>query len=167
MALSGFNHNINWNEFQIIDQAPPGVTVDGQLFVKQTSLNWRTAMLQGGGCQVVSVNASIAADQNKSWVLKGKKGVYLRHHLQGQYDVIALGMREMYNRIENIVTPRCEDVNQEVARIQKEVQQQVDKAISRYDAQTKHGFDLSLQRMWETQIKTIKARVDGVVADLP
>ncbi|KPJ89500.1 MAG: hypothetical protein AMJ53_15690 [Gammaproteobacteria bacterium SG8_11] len=166
MSLSGFNHTIHWNEFQIVDQSPPGTTKEAEVVVS-TNITWQTATQQSGDCQVVGVNASVLVDQNKSWVLKGKKGIYLRHHEQGHYDITAIGMREMYNKILALIKTRCEDINREARRIQTDVQQQIDSSRQRYHIQTKHGSNLNVQKAWEVQIKSVKLRSNGVLADLP
>lgn len=166
MALTGFNHKIHWSEFQIVDQRPSGVFTDAQVYVF-THINWRTASQPSGDCQVVSVSASLNVDVNKSWVVKGKKGVYLRHHEQGHYDILAIGMREMYNKIVTLIRTRCEEVNQEALRIQREVQQAIDTTRQRYYAQTNYGSNLAIQKNWETQIKTIKLNSSGILDDLP
>jgi predicted secreted Zn-dependent protease len=116
---------------------------------------------------VVGVNASLSVDPNKSWVVKGKKGIYLRRHEQGHYDIVAIGMREIYNKVCALNKTNCEEVNQEALRIQREVQQQTDAARQRYQTQTGYGANLAVQNNWETQIKTIKLNSNGVLADLP
>jgi hypothetical protein len=166
MSLTGFNHNLHWSEFQIVNQRPSGAVRDAQVSVS-THINWRTAVQPSGDCQVVSVNASLAVDLNNSWVVNGKKGVYLRHHEQGHYDIVAIGLREMYNKIAALIKTRCEEVNQEALRIQREVQQVMDAALQRYLTQTNCGGNLSIQKNWETQIKTVKLNSSGLLADLP
>jgi len=166
MSLTGFSHSIHWSEFQIVDQRPSGAAKDAEVFVF-THLNWRTSAQPNGDCHVVSVNASLNVDLNKSWVVKGKKGVYLRLHEQGHYDIIAIGLREMYNRIVTLIRTRCEDVNQEALRIQREVQQAVDVVRQRYHAHTNYGSNLSIQKNWESQIKNVKLDSNGLLVDLP
>ena len=166
MSLSGFNHSIHWSEFQIVEQCPPVATKEAEVVVL-THIIWQTATQQSGDCQVVGVKASIRVDNNKSWVVKGKKGIYLRHHEQGHYDIVAIGMREMYNKIMALIKTRCEDINQEAHRIQQEVQQLIDRARQRYHNQTNNGSNLTVQKAWEAQIKSVKLRSDGVLAELP
>ena len=166
MSLSGFNHTIHWNEFQIVDQCPPGTVKEAEV-VLLTNMNWQTAIQQSGDCQVVGVKASIGVDHNKSWVLKGKKSIYLRHHEQGYYDITAIGMREMYNKILVLIKTRCEDINQEAHRIQQEIQRHIESARQRYQNQASHGANHTVQKAWEAQIKNVKLRSDGVLADLP
>jgi hypothetical protein len=166
MSLSGFNHSIHWSEFQLVDQSPPGAVKEAEV-VLVTNIIWQTATQQSGNCHVVGVKASIHVDQNKSWVLKGKKGVYLRYHEQGHYDIAAIGMREMYNNILTLIKSRCEDINQEAQRIQHEVQQRIENTRQRYHSQTQHGSNPGVQKAWEAQIKSAKLRSDGVLADLP
>lgn len=166
MSLSGFNHTIHWSEFHIVDKCPLGAVKEAEVALL-TNINWQTATQQSGDCQVVGVKASIRVDHNKSWVLKGKKGIYLRHHEQGHYDIGAIGMREMYNKILVLIKSRCEDINQEAHRIQQEVQQLIESTRQRYHTQTKHGSNLNVQKAWEAQIQSVKLRDDGVLADLP
>jgi len=166
MSLTGFNHTLHWNEFQIVDQCPPGAAKEAEVAIL-TNIIWQTATQQSGDCQVVGVKATIRVDQNKSWVLKGKKGIYLRHHEQGHYDITAIGMREMYNKILTLIKTRCEDINQEAHRIQQELQQLIENTRQRYQQQTSHGNNLNVQKAWEAQIKSVKLRSYGVLADLP
>jgi len=166
MSLSGFDHSIHWSEFQILDKPPPGAAKEAEVAVV-TAINWQTATQQSGDCQVVGVKATIRVDPNKSWVLKGKKGVYLRHHEQGHYDIVAIGIRQMYNQIMALIKTRCEDINSEAHRIQKEVQQLIEKTRRRYSTQTNQGNNRTVQSAWEAQIKTTKLRNDGVLTDLP
>lgn len=166
MSLSGFNHTIHWSEFQIVDQRPPGAVKDAEIAIL-TNIIWRTATQQSGDCQVIGVKASVRVDQNKSWVLKGKKGIYIRHHEQGHYDITAIGMREMYSQILALIKNRCEEINQEAHRIQQEVQQLIESTRQRYHNQTNHGGNLNVQKAWEAQIKSVKLRSDGVLTDLP
>ncbi|WP_455210790.1 DUF922 domain-containing protein [Kaarinaea lacus] len=166
MPLSGFNHTIHWSEFQIVDQCPPGSVKEAEVVIL-TNLIWQTAAQSSGDCQVVGVKASLRVDHNKSWVLKGKKGVYLRHHEQGHYDITAIGMREMYNMILALVKTRCEEINQEAHRIQHNMQQLIDNTRLRYHHQTNHGSNLNVQKAWEAQIRSVKLRSDGVLAELP
>lgn len=166
MSLSGFNHAIHWSEFQPVDHHPPGTVKEAEVIIV-TNIIWQTASQQSGDCQVVNVNASIRVDHNKSWVLKGKKGIYLRHHEQGHYDIAAIGLREMYNKINVLIKTRCEDINQEAHRIQREVQQAIENTRQRYHIQTNQGSNQSVQKAWEAQIKSVKLRSDGALADLP
>ena len=166
MSLTGFNHSIHWNEFQILDQRPSGAVKDAEVLVF-THINWRTAAQANGDCRVVNVSASINVDLNKSWVIKGKKGVYLRLHEQGHYDIVAIGLREMYNKISALIKTRCEDVNQEALKIQREVQQLIHITRQRYQVQTNDGSNRTMQNNWETQINTVKLNSNGALADLP
>lgn len=167
MALRGFNHSIHWSEFQIVEQPPTGAVEEAEIVVQARNLTWRTSLQSGSSCQVVSVDVAISVDRNRSWVLKGRKGIYLRHHQQGHYDIEALGVREIYNRILAFTADQCEDINAEAVRIQQEVQQQIEKAQQRYDSQTQHGSERTIQQHWEAQIQSAKSRVDGTLADLP
>jgi hypothetical protein len=166
MSLSGFNHTLHWSEFQIVNQRPTGVVKEAEVAVL-TNIIWHTATAQSGDCHVVGINASIMVDKNQSWVLNGKKGIYLRHHEQGHYDIVAIGMREMYNKIVALIKSRCEDINQEARRIQQEVQQHMDNCRHRYEKQTHHGGNRAVQSAWEAQIKSVKLRGNGMLADLP
>lgn len=166
MSLSGFNHTLHWSEFQIVDQCPPGGVKEAEVVVV-TTINWQTATQQHGDCQVVGVNASINVDHSRSWVLKGKKGIYLRHHEQGHYDIVAIGMREMHNKVLALIKTRCEDINHEARRIQQETQQIISSTRQRYGNQTVHGSNRVVQQAWESQIMSVKQRSDGVLADLP
>jgi hypothetical protein len=166
MSLSGFNHSIHWSEFQIVDQRPAGAVKEAEIFLI-TNIIWQTATQQSGDCRVVGIKASVGVDQGKSWVLQGKKGVYLRHHEQGHFDIVAIGMREMYNKIMALSKTRCEDINQEAHRIQQETQQLIDTTRLRYNSQTNNGGNRSVQNAWEAQIKSVKLRSDGALADLP
>ena len=166
MSLSGFNHMLHWSEFQLVPQPATGVVKEAEVAVL-TDINWQTAIAHNGDCHVVGIKASIRVDQNQSWVLNGKKGVYLRHHEQGHYDIVAIGMREMYNKIHALIKSRCEDINREARRIQQEIQQQTDHCRQRYAKQTHHGGNRAVQSAWEAQIKSIKLSGKGVLADLP
>jgi NADH:ubiquinone oxidoreductase subunit D len=66
-----------------------------------------------------------------------------------------------------LIKSRCEEINQEAHRIQQDVQQLIESTRQRYHSQTKHGSNHSVQQAWEAQIKSVKLRSDGVLADLP
>lgn len=166
MPLIGFNHSLHWSEFQVVDQCPQGAAKDAEVILS-TNIVWQTATQHSGDCHVVGIKASIQVDHKHSWVVKGKKGIYLRHHEQGHYDIVAIGMREMYDQIMALIKTRCEDINQEARRIQQQVQQLMDSTRQRYASQTQHGANRAVQQAWEAQIKSTKLRDDGVLADLP
>lgn len=167
MSLSGFNHTLHWSEFSVVDQRPQGAVKDAEVVISIGNISWRTAKQANGDCAVVDVNAAISVDRNSSWVVNGKKGIYLRHHEQGRYDIKAIGIRQIYNSIGALVKSRCEEIHHEAHKIQNEVQQLISETLARYETQTNNGNNLPVQKAWEAQTKVVKLRHDGVLTDLP
>lgn len=167
MSLSGFNHTLHWSEFSVVDQRPQGAVKDAEVAISIGNISWRTAKQTNGDCAVVGVNAAITVDQNSSWVVNGKKGIYLRHHEQGRYDIKAIGVRQICDSIESLVKSRCEEIHHEAHKIQNSVLQLINETLARYEKQTNYGNNLPVQKAWEAQIKVVKLRHNGVLTDLP
>jgi hypothetical protein len=52
-------------------------------------------------------------------------------------------------------------------RLERQIQGRVDRANRRYDTQTAHGTNATVQQTWETSIRAAKRRANGTIVNLP
>jgi predicted secreted Zn-dependent protease len=109
----------------------------------------------------------MVVDRANSWVVEGYQGDSLLRHEQGHYDIMALGARELYNRVLELTASRCPEINTQDRQLQQQIQAQVDAANIRYDTRTNHGNTASVQQNWEPRIHAIKQNPTGIIMDLP
>ncbi len=165
MALSGFNHSVQWSEFRTVNQRPTGVEEDAHIKARWT-YTFSTQQPGGANCRVTTATVSITVDRNHTWVLRGQESVNLLQHEQGHYDITAIGARDLYNQILNLTAALCSNINTQVRRLQQQIQTQVDQINRRYDTRTNHGITAA-QRTWDTNIRAVKRNVNGTLNDLP
>ena len=167
MALSGFDHSVQWHEFRPVSQRPEGISEDAQMRTRTVAFRFGTQQPRGQDCRVISATVSIAVDGGRSWVVDGRQSDGLLRHEQGHYDIVALGTRELYNRVLTLTAPRCPDINTLARQLQQQMQTQIDAADDRYDDRTNHGNNASVQQTWEARIRSAKQSATGTLADLP
>ncbi len=167
MALSGFNHSVQWNEFRTVNQRPAGVQEDAQIKTRTVAFTFRTHQPRGQNCRVTSATVSIAVDRSRTWVVRGRQSADLLQHEQGHYDITALATRDLYNQVLGLTAARCADINTQAGRLQQQIQTQVTQIDRRYDTQTSHGTTPASQRTWNTRIQSAKQNPNGTLANLP
>jgi predicted secreted Zn-dependent protease len=164
MALSGFNHNVRWNEFRLVNQRPTGGTEDAFIRVR-----WRYNYNRAGSqsCRVTSATVTIAVDRGSSWVVRGQESLALLQHEQGHYNITALGARDFYNQLLGLTATNCSGINTQAQQLQQLIQTQIDQVNHRYDARTDHGNNAAVQRTWNTSIRSAMQNANGTLANLP
>lgn len=167
MALTGFDHNVRWNEFRERSTRPAGVDEDAQIKTRTVAGGFRTHQRSGEDCRVTSVDIGLSVDRSQTWVIEGRQSTDLLKHEQAHYDITALGTRELYNRVLAITAPECSDINDLVQELQDQIQAQIDAADDRYDTRTAHGTNIAVQQNWDAKIRAAKQNPDGTLADLP
>ena len=117
MAISGFNHNVRWNEFRNRRSRPSGVDEDAQIKTRTVAGQFRTRQRSGEDCRVTSVDIGLSVDRSRTWVIAGRQNADLLNHEQGHYDIVALGTRELYNRVLNLTDPECSNLSERIQEI--------------------------------------------------
>ena len=166
MALTGFIDKIQWNQFREISKQPGNVSEDAEIFVIY-NLKYQTQAATSKECKISAVSVDLKMNKSKSWVVKNKKSSELLRHEQGHYDITALGAREVYQRISALTVTQCAQIETQLKQIQKDVQKLINQVNIRYDKQTSHGVNSTIQKNWEASIRTAKKRADGTLAGLP
>jgi len=166
MSLTGFSHNLQWREFKEVRQPPANVSEDAEIAI---TFNPRYSFNSPANqdCRVTTVNTTITLNQSGSWVVKGQQSDRLLSHELGNYDITALGAREVHNRISEITVGCCSDIQAEAQRIQQEVQDQINLINFRYDRQTHHGENSIVQTRWDNSIRSAKQSSNGILDNLP
>jgi predicted secreted Zn-dependent protease len=167
MGLTGFDHSVRWDEFTTRTSRPEGVDEDAQIRTRTVSGGFRSHQPHGEECRVVSVDIGLSVDRTQTWVIDGRQSDALLKHEQGHYDIVALGTRELYNRVLQLTAPRCSDINTRVQQLQREIQAAIDAADDRYDSRTDHGNNAVVQQTWDTRLRAAKQSATGTLADLP
>jgi len=117
--------------------------------------------------RVVSFNTTITVSRSESWVVRGQQSADLLRHEQGHYDITALGAREVHDRSSTLTSAQCPEINREVQQIEGDVQTRINQANRRYDTQTNHGANATVQQRWNTSIRNAMNKNNGTLADLP
>ncbi|MGB5984974.1 MAG: DUF922 domain-containing protein [Desulfobacterales bacterium] len=167
MAMSGFNHNVEWSEFRPVNQRPAGINEDAQISIRTQTFNFQTRQPRGENCRVTGANVSIVVNRGASWVVRGYESASLLQHEQGHYDITALGTRDLYNRVLALTAARCPDINAQSQSLQRQIQTQITQTNRRYDTQTNHGNNASAQSRWNTSIRSAMQSPSGTLANLP
>jgi len=167
MTMTGFDHRVRWDEFTSRDTRPAGIHEDAQIRTRTVSGGFQSHQPRGENCRVTNVSIGLSVERSQTWVIDGRQSDALLRHEQGHYDIVALGTREMHDRVLAITAPRCADINGIAQRIQREIQAAIDAFDARYDTRTAHGTDAAVQQTWDTRIRTAKQSASGTLADLP
>lgn len=166
MALTGFNHQVQWSEFRTVPRRPAGVAEDAQIDTRAQGFQFRTRQRPGEPCRIDGLNAGVVVNRAHSWVVRGRDNAQLLAHEQGHFDITALGVREIYNRMEGLEAEQCPDINRLVSAIQQEVQARVTQADAAYDRETDHGNNAGAQQRWTQRIRQLKTQPSGTLATL-
>jgi len=167
MALSGFNHSVQWSEFRPVNQRPAGVPEDAQISIRTLTFTFRTHQAGGQNCRVTGATVSIGVNRGSSWVVRGRESAALLQHEQGHYNITALGTRDLYNQVLGLTAARCPDINTQAQRLQRQIQTQITQTNRRYDDRTNHGNNATAQRTWDASIRSAMQNANGTLASLP
>ena len=157
MALSGFNHSVQWREFRSINQRPAGGAEDAEIIIRTLRFTFRTHQPRGQNCRVTGAVVSVRSQKNAD----------LLRHEQGHYNITALGTRDLYNQVLGLTAARCPDINRQAHRLRQQVQAQIDQTNRRYDTRTSHGSNATAQRAWDSSIRSAMLNANGTLANLP
>jgi hypothetical protein len=166
MALSGFNHSVNWNEFRNVNQRPAGTPEDAFIRTNFTS-NFSLYQTGDEDCVVTSATVGIRIDRGRTWVVRGRTSADLLRHEQGHYNITALGAREYYTLLLELTAAHCSNINSQAQTLRQQIQTHIDETDIRYDNLTANGTNQSVQRTWDTRIRSTMQRPDGTLYDLP
>ena len=167
MALSGFNHSVQWNEFRTVDRRPGGVPEDAHMTSGASTFQPIPARITGTqNCRVASAKCVIAVIRSGTWVVRGRQSADLLRHEQGHYEITALGTRNLYNQVLRLTAP-CRSLNREVQSLQRQTNTLIAQTNIRYDLQTNHGNNATVQRTWDARIRSAMQSANGTLADLP
>lgn len=109
----------------------------------------------------------IMPDPTMNTIVVTKKTEAMRKHEQGHYDIIALGAREFYNKALKLKAASDTELTEKIDELFTEVKDRADVVDARYDTQTNHHINQTVQAAWDTAIANAKANPNGTVADLP
>lgn len=166
MALSGFNHTVNWNEFRPVNERPAGTPEDAHIKTIYTS-NFSMHQTGGENCEVTTATVAIRSERSNTWVVRDRKRPDLLGHEQGHYNITALGAREYYNHLLELTAPHCSNINSQAQTLIQQIKTHIDETDIRYDSQTANGTNQSVQRKWDASIRSAMQRPDGTLYDLP
>ncbi len=166
MALSGFNHSLQWSEFRTVNQRPAGVLEDAHIRTSYTS-NFSLRQTGREDCEVINPRVTISIDRSNTWVVRGRASADLLRHEQGHYNITALGARDYYNQLVDLTAARCPSINTQAQTLRRQIQTQTDQTNIRYDTRTSHGTNATAQRTWDTRISSAMHSPDGTLSDLP
>ncbi len=167
MALSGFNHNVRWNEFRPVNQRPAGIPEDAQISIRTLAFRYNFRQPGGENCRVANATVSIGVNRGGSWVVQGRKSAALLQHEQGHYDITALGTRDLYSQVLGLAAVRCPDINAQAQQLQRQIQTQINQTNIRYDSRTNHGNNSTGQNTWNASIQSAMRNSSGTLANLP
>ena len=154
---------ITWSLFQC--SAPVDAAHRSEAAAIHMTIRWHASysVTSNGSTwigHVQSVTVTNTMEPSLSWVVAGKASARVLQHEQTHFD-----LNEVYRRKLAILLPclqaqsptkegAIDALNAALHRKASEVLGQLQKAQARYDAETKHGNDLSGQAYWEAQIAT-------------
>jgi len=165
MSLNNFNYTVSWSEFTTVSSRPTGVNEDAEIKVN-SAVGYRTRR-RGNAINIMDATVDIVTVTAQSWVVSDKKTDLLLRHEQGHYDITALGTREFYNELLTLAADSPHALDVKIAALKQRYQQKIDASNIRYDTQTNHGLNSSVQNTWNQQIATTKANAAGTITDLP
>ena len=97
MAITNFNHRVDWIEFTERISRAAGVDENAKI---KLDMGYSYDMTKSDGeWTVTNLKVELAVKKAESWIVKGTKTEKLRNHEQGHYDITALGYRDMYNEV--------------------------------------------------------------------
>ena len=116
---------------------------------------------------IAEVDISIGLVKSDCWVVESKKSDYLLNHEQKHYDIVAISAREFYNALLKMSASSTHELQTMVTNLQENVQKRVAEVDARYDDQTKHSLDKTIQDSWDKKIAAEKQKPDGSIDNLP
>jgi hypothetical protein len=108
--------------------------------------------IKTSGERIVDFKTSVEAHfyPNKSWYLKDKSSSYILAHEQLHFDITELYARMFRQQITQLKVNQ--NVKEQLQRLHKAINEAVDETQKRYDSQSKHSMNISVQKQWEAQI---------------
>ena len=164
MPLTGFDHQISWNQFRKRNSRPRGVDEDAEIHTEAPFAYMRRE--QNGRFVITTVNVNIRVVRAQSWVVRSAQTNRLLQHEQGHYDIQALGAREQHNRMLNLSEPALRELEAHVRELNAEIQRKVDDTNARYDRETNHSTNRTQQNSWDNRIANAKASPAGTLDNL-
>jgi predicted secreted Zn-dependent protease len=170
MPVSGLNYKLSWDkdfpEENKLEMRPTGKKYDSE-----THPNWKFKYKLDSNQRRVfakDIDITVSLDKKDNWVVRAKMLDELLRHEQGHYDITALLARDFDVSIKKISASSVDEIRKKVGNLEQEFKRKFnDIQISRYDKQTKHGADRSVQEMWEQRISAEKRKSDGSADNLP
>lgn len=87
---------------------------------------------------------------NKSWYLKDKADGYILKHEQLHFNITELYARRFRKRLKSIRINQ--NLKQQLANLQNDINKAVKETQKRYDAETNHSINSEAQKAWEGTI---------------
>ncbi|MBO3116733.1 DUF922 domain-containing protein [Winogradskyella sp. DF17] len=102
--------------------------------------------------RIVDYNTNVQAHfyPNKSWYLKDKADGYILKHEQLHFDITELYARHFRKRLKSIRVNQ--NLRQQLANLQNDINKAVNKTQKRYDAETNHSINREAQKIWQSTI---------------
>ena len=166
MAIQNFNHLISWADFLKRQSRPAGVNEDAQIHPEISPGKIQLAR-KGKSVTITEVDLEITLVKSDCWVVESKKSDYLLNHEQGHYDILAISARELYNSLMGLSAVSTHELQRTITKMQENIQKRVSAVDARYDAQTKHSLDKTVQESWDKKIREEKQKPDGSIDNLP
>lgn len=166
MPLHNFNHFISWPDFISRTSRPTNVSEDAQIHPEIRPGKIKLAS-KGKAVTIAEVDISIGLVKSDCWVVESKKSDYLLNHEQKHYDIVAISAREFYNALLKMSASSTHELQTMVTNLQENVQKRVAEVDARYDDQTKHSLDKTIQDSWDKKIAAEKQKPDGSIDNLP
>jgi predicted secreted Zn-dependent protease len=165
MAITNFTYNVKWQDFTKINGRKAGINEDAQ--IKTLTTKFQPSFTKtDDGWKVKKIDVVMAVSKASSWVVKGKQTTELLQHEQGHYNIMALGVRDMYNKIMALTGKTRQAIMDEAKTIMGEVQPTVDEKDDLYDDQTDHGNITGSQLKWDKNIRGEMENEKGSLSNL-
>lgn len=165
MTMTGFEHQVTWQEFSRLAERPNRAGEDA--FIRAaTHIDYDYEGVRGNYA-VSAVRARIWVDEAESWVVQSKRTDALRAHEQGHFDITALGLREEANLVDSITGSGAGDIRRQRREIRRQIQRRINEANQRYDTRTEHSRNPTVQQRWLRSISAAKGNNEGTLDDLP
>ena len=112
------------------------------------------------GERIVDFTTSVEAHfyPNKSWYLKGKGNSYILAHEQLHFDITELYARMFRQQLTQLVVNQ--NVKEQIKRLHIAINEALDDAQKRYDAQSNHSMNMDVQKQWHTLIQEELTKMD-------
>ncbi len=165
MPLQNFNYSISWSDFTPQSSRPHGSDEDA--FTKSIYHHNYNYERNGNAVTISSADVTISMVTSQCWVVSAQSTNDLLQHEQGHYDITALGAREFYNALLQLTAISVHALQTSIAHLHSRCQQKINSANRRYDTQTAHSQNTTVQQTWNRQITTEKQNPAGGIDNLP